>query len=36
MSSMTLPGAEGAVLEGTKDIMLAAMTEQRAEEADDA
>ena len=36
MSSTTLPGAEGAVLEGTKDIMLAAMTEQRAEEADDA
>jgi hypothetical protein len=29
---MSLPGAEGAVMEGTKDIMLAAMTEQRAEE----
>ena len=31
-SRVSLPGAEGAVLEGTKDIMLAAMTEQRAEE----
>jgi hypothetical protein len=30
-SQMSLPGAEGAVLEGTKDIMLAAMTEQRVE-----
>ena len=29
----TLPGAEGAVLEATKDVMRASMVEQGAEEA---
>ena len=30
----SLPGADGAVLEAGRDIMLAAMTEQRGEEAE--